>query len=142
MSRFVLPVAVAVAFLCVDSNAGAPAAMRFRADFRAQAEGRQAETREKLYALMMGGRQPERVGLDAKILRRIEIPAGNYVPEELTLQTLPDRRAHVWLARPAQPKSKVGAALAINGHGGSGEQVIGGFGCCAAGGVSLSDPDQ
>jgi hypothetical protein len=76
MKRLILPVAVAVAFLCVDSTAGAPAAMRFRADFRAQAEGRQAEIREKLYALMMWGRQPEHVGLDVKILRRNEISAG------------------------------------------------------------------
>jgi hypothetical protein len=128
MKRFVLPVAVALSFLCADGIAGEPAAMRFRADSRAQAVNQQAEIREKLFALMMGGRQPERVGLDAKILRRIENSAGNYVLEELTLQTLPDRRAHVWLARPTKPKGKVGAVLAINGHGGSGEQVIRGSG--------------
>jgi uncharacterized protein (DUF3820 family) len=83
---------------------------------------------------MMAGRQPERVGLDAKILRRIENSAGNYVLEELTLQTLPGRRAHVWLARPAQPKGKVGAVLAITGHCGSGEQVIRGSGAVRQGG--------
>ena len=49
------------------------------------------------------------------------------VLEELTLQTLPDRRAHVWLARPRQPKGKVGAVLAINGHGGSGEEIVRGL---------------
>jgi hypothetical protein len=65
---------------------------------------------------MMAGRQPERVGLDAKILRRIEIPSGNYVLEELTLQTLPDRRAHVWLARPAQPKGMVGTGNRGQSH--------------------------
>ena len=76
----------------------------------------------------MGGRQPNRVPLDAKILRRIEMPADGYVLEELTLQTLPDRRAHMWLARPPQPKGKIGAVLALHGHGGTGEQIVRGSG--------------
>jgi hypothetical protein len=47
MKRFVLPVAGMLAFLCADGFAGASGAMRFRADSRAQAESRQAETRGK-----------------------------------------------------------------------------------------------
>ncbi len=76
----------------------------------------------------MGGSRPERVPLDARVLRRVESPTNNYVLEELTLQSLPDRRAHAWLARPAQPKGKVGAVLGLHGHVGTGEQVVRGTG--------------
>jgi len=102
-------------------------ASRFKADSAAEARLWQRTAREKLLALMMGGQAPQRVPLDAKVLRRIDVPAGGYVLEELTLQTLADRRAHVWLARPAQPKGKVGAVLALNGHGGNGEEVVRGL---------------
>jgi len=104
-----------------------PRALRFQASSPAEARVWQHTAREKLFALMMGGRQPERGPLEAKTLRRVEVPAGGYVLEELTLQTLPDRRAHVWLARPTQPKGKIGAVLAINGHGGNGEEVVRGL---------------
>ena len=103
-------------------------ALRFQASSQAEAHAWQRSTRDKLFALMMGGSQPARVPLDVKVLRRIEVPAGGYVLEELTLQALPDRRAHVWLARPAQPKGKVSAVLAIHGHGGTGEEIIRGSG--------------
>jgi dienelactone hydrolase len=102
-------------------------AMRFDAKSKSEAEAWQHVAREKLFALMMGGGQPSRGPLDAKVLRRIDVVAGGYVLEEITLQTLPDRRAHVWLARPANPKGKVGAVLALNGHGGSGEEVVRGL---------------
>ncbi len=98
--------------------------MRFQAQTPAEGHAWQEAARAKLFALLMGGRQPERVPLDAKILRTIEVPASRCVLEEITLQTLPDRRAHVWLARPTQPKGKVGAVLALHGHGGSGEQIV------------------
>jgi dienelactone hydrolase len=61
------------------------------------------------------------------VLRREDVSAGGYVIEELTLQSLPDRRAHVWMAVPKQRRGKVGAVLAINGHGGSGEEVVRGL---------------
>ena len=107
--------------------AAAARAMQFQAASPAEARAWQRAAREKLFALMMGGQQPPRGPLDAQLLRRIEAPGAGCVLEELTLQTLPDRRAHVWLARPTQPKGKVGAVLAINGHGGSGEQVVRGL---------------
>jgi hypothetical protein len=114
------------------SNIGAPAqaapALSFQAHSADEASAWQHAAREKLFALMMGGQPPARCPLDAKVLRRIEVPAGGYTLEELTLQTLPDRRAHLWLARPAHPKGKVGAVLALHGHGGSGEQVVNGSG--------------
>jgi dienelactone hydrolase len=102
--------------------------LRFQAQTPQAARQWQQAARAKLYALMMGGAQPERVPLDPKVIQRVEVAADATVLEELTLQTLPDRRAHVWLARPARPTGKVGAVLAINGHGGSGEQVIRGQG--------------
>ena len=56
------------------------------------------------------------------------MPTNHCVLEDLTLQALPDRRAHAWLARPTQPKGKVAAVLALHGHGGTGEQVVRGTG--------------
>jgi hypothetical protein len=103
-------------------------AMRFQAQSPADARAWQEAARAKLFALLMGGRQPARTPLDVKVLRRVEMPADRCLLEELTLQTLPDRRAHVWLARPTQPKGKVGAVLALHGHGGSGEQIVRGSG--------------
>ncbi|MCS6862673.1 MAG: acetylxylan esterase, partial [Abditibacteriales bacterium] len=44
--------------------------------------------------------------------------------QEVTLQTLPDRRVHAWLALPRNVSSKVPAVLALHGHGGTGEQVV------------------
>ncbi len=99
-------------------------ARRFDARKPAEATAWQRAARQKLFALMMGGREPERGALEPKVLRRIDVPEDGYVLEELMLRTLPDRRARVWLARPARPKGTVGAVLAINGHGGSGEQVV------------------
>lgn len=101
--------------------------MRFAATNRTEAVAWQKASRQKLFALMMGGRQPERVPLEPKVLQRVEPPTGAHVLEELTLQVLPDRRAHAWLAVPKQPKGKVGAVLALNGHGGSGEEVVRGL---------------
>lgn len=43
---------------------------------------------------MMGGQKPQLVPLDPKVLRSIDVPEGGYVLEELTLQSLPDRRVH------------------------------------------------
>ena len=126
-----LSLCLLVLFFLVPPLASAPAAetvraMRFQAQTPAEARAWQEAARAKLFALLMGGGQPERVPLDVKVLRTIEVPASRAVLEELTLQTLPDRRAHVWLARPTQPKGKVGAVLALHGHGGSGEQIVNG----------------
>ncbi|HEY5910284.1 MAG TPA: acetylxylan esterase [Verrucomicrobiae bacterium] len=111
-----------------ESEIGERPVLRFRAQTPQEAKEWQQRAREKLLTLMMGGQVPERVALSPQRLRRIEVPEDDTVLEELTLQTLADRRAHVWLARPAHSKGKVGAVLAINGHGGSGEQVVHGTG--------------
>jgi hypothetical protein len=125
-------------FVCLAYFAGIPLAtapaaeavraMQFQAQTPAEARAWQAAARAKPFALLMGGRQPDRVPLDAKVLRSVETSADGCVLEELSLQTLPDRRAHAWLARPAQPRGKVGAVLALHGHGGKGEQIVQGTG--------------
>ena len=103
-------------------------AMSFQAQTPAEARAWQEAARTKLFTLLMDGQQPARVPLAAKVVRRIEVPEDGCVLEEITLQTLPDRRAHVWLARPTQPKGKTGAVLALHGHGGTGEQIVRGTG--------------
>jgi hypothetical protein len=102
--------------------------MRFCARTPAEARRWQAQVRRKLIELMMGGRQPPRVSLDPQVVRRIEVPEGGYVLEEVSLQTLPDRRVHAWLVVPRRLSGKVAAVLALHGHGGSGEQVVKGEG--------------
>jgi hypothetical protein len=121
---------LAIGLLLAQAGPAAEAlrTMRFQAQSPAEACVWQQAAREKLFALMMGGKQPSRGPLDAKVISRVDLPAAGRVLEELTLQTLPDRRAHVWLSRPARAQGRVGAVLAINGHGGSGEQVARGLG--------------
>ena len=87
----------------------------------------QRDSRQKLFELMMGGKKPEAVPLQPQALGREEVLAGGYVLEEFTLQTLPDRRAHAWVATPKEPRGKVGAVLALHGHGGTGEQIVRGL---------------
>lgn len=103
-------------------------ALRFQARTVAEARAWQQMARAKLFALMMGGHQPARGPLDVKTLCRLEETAGGTVLEELSLQSLPDRRVHAWLARPAKSKVKLGGVLALHGHGGSGEQIVRGQG--------------
>jgi len=119
-----------VALLTINSATAAEAVrvQRFQAGSPAEARAWQQAARQKLFTLMMGGGEPTRVPLAVQVLRRIEMPASGYALEELTLQTLPDRRAHVWLARPTRATGQVGAVLAINGHGGSGAEVVYGRG--------------
>lgn len=119
---------IALSLAGTGARAEVARAMRFHADTPSETRAWQQAAREKLFALMMGGREPVRGPLDPRILRRVEVPEEGCVFEELTLQTLPDRRAHVWLARPIAPKGKVGAVLGLHGHGGSGEQVVHGTG--------------
>ncbi|MGQ9540626.1 MAG: alpha/beta hydrolase family protein [Armatimonadota bacterium] len=107
-----------------------PAVRQRRIVARTPAEVRrwQSRCRRKLFELMMGGVEPPHVALDPQVIRRIDSPAGGYVLQELTLQTLPDRRVHVWLALARNPSGRVPAVLALHGHGGAGEQVVRGEG--------------
>jgi len=88
----------------------------------------QAACRKKLFELMMGGREPLRCPLRPDVVRRAEVPYAPYVLEEVTIQALPDRRAHLWIAAPRDASRRGPAVLAIHGHGGTGEQIVRGEG--------------
>jgi len=103
-------------------------ALRFAADSPGQARCWQAQARDRLFALMMAGAQPNRSPLNPQILQRLQVPDAGYVLEEVSLQTLPDRRVRVWLAVPQGRKGRAGGVLALHGHGGNGEQVVRGQG--------------
>ncbi|MBI4663886.1 MAG: acetylxylan esterase [Verrucomicrobia bacterium] len=98
--------------------------LRFQASNESDAVRWQQKSRTQLFTLMMGGEKPKPVPLDAKILTRHEAIAEPYSLEEVSLQTLPDRRVHAWLALPKQQTAKTGAILALHGHGGTGAQVV------------------
>lgn len=112
----------------IASAADAVRTNRFTAATPQEAAIWQQQARQKLFELMMGGRKPRRVPLDAKILQRVEVPSADYVLEEISLQSLRDRRVHAWLATPRKPRHKVGAVLALHGHGGTGSQIVRGAG--------------
>lgn len=106
--NLLLPMALAAGLFASPSQAADPAsALPFHANSPVEAQAWQRAAREKLFAPMMGGQEPARGPLDLKVRRRIDVPAAGYRLEELTLQTLPDRRAHLWLARPLQPKGSL-----------------------------------
>jgi hypothetical protein len=131
-------IALAIGLLAGPMPALADNAIRtnqFIANTASQAVLWQKQARAKLFELMMGGAKPARPPLDAKILKRIESPTNSYVMEEVSLQSLPDRRVRAWLAVPRNPPGKVGAVLALHGHGGTGEQVVRGEGLYAYGRV-------
>jgi hypothetical protein len=111
----------------VAAEAAPARSMAFEATTPRQARRWQRDCRQKLFELLMGGARPQRVPLQPEVRRRLDMPAGGYVLEELTFQSLPDRRAHAWMAAPKQPRGKVGAVLAIHGHGGNGEEVVRGL---------------
>ena len=98
--------------------------MRFDADNAGDARLWQNKARSQLFALMMGGRRPDLVPLDPKVIRRIDDPAEGCTLVEATLQSLPDRRAHFWMAFPKESRGRIGAVLALHGHGGTGEEVV------------------
>lgn len=115
--------------LAADPPAPLPSPVhRFQARSAAQAQRWQTTARETLARLLFGGSVPARVPLDPQVLRRIPVPAGGHVLEELSLASLPDRRVHAWLARPDPTHEPVGAVLALHGHGGTGEQIVKGTG--------------
>lgn len=133
--RLFLFVVAASSFLAWSRNgtlAAEPDGPKPRLQFQAQSVPEalrwQREARERLIALMMGGSRPESVPLDPMVLREIAVTNGGYRLQEITLQTLSDRRVRAWVASPREVKSKVGAVLALHGHGGRGEQIVRGDG--------------
>ncbi|MGC8638294.1 MAG: dienelactone hydrolase family protein, partial [Isosphaeraceae bacterium] len=128
MKLISLGAVLVLVWAALSPAADTPRRMRFRARSPEAANAEQQAIREKLFVLMMGGKKPERAPLDVKCLQRIVRSPEGYTLEELTLQTLPDRRAHVWLARPMRSRGQVGAVLALHGHGGKGEEIVKGEG--------------
>lgn len=103
--------------------------MRFEAKTPDEARSWQKKARAKLFELMMGGEKPGRSPLNPKLIKREESSDKGYVLQEITLQSLPDRRVHLWIAKPNHmPENGLPAVLALHGHGGTGEQVIRGQG--------------
>ncbi len=98
--------------------------LKYRADSATETVRWQQECRQKLFALMMGGAKPEIIPLMPQVRPRTEAANGNYFLEELTLQSLPDRRVHAWMAVPKSIQGRVGAVLALHGHGGKGEEIV------------------
>ncbi len=120
-------VALCLVLGTVFASVAAPT-YQFHATQPAEAEAWQKQARAKLFELMMGGSPPARVALEPVVVRRVEVAEDQCVLEEVRIRSLPDREAHLWVARPLQPDGKVGAVLAIHGHGGSGEQIVRGSG--------------
>lgn len=100
-----------------------PRALRFEAATVEAARKWQDQSREKLFALMMGGQKPAALPLAPEVVKTETAPGGSVI-EELTLQSLPDRRLRAWLALPAGRSRKLPAVLALHGHGGTGSMVV------------------
>jgi hypothetical protein len=125
---FLFPVLAMAVLTGAAHAAEATRQLRFAAADAPATRAWQQTSRLKLFELMMGGQRPASLPLDPEVRSRDTNAADGLILEELSLASLPDRRVHAWLARPTHPNGRVGAVLALNGHGGSGEQVIRGQG--------------
>jgi len=99
--------------------------LRFDAKTPDEARSWQNKARTRLFELMMGGSKPEKVSLNPSLIKREEFSGESYHLEEMTLDSLPDRKVHAWMA---VQKRKSPAMLVLHGHGGSGEQIVRGEG--------------
>lgn len=103
--------------------------MRFVATTPEEARAWQSKAREKLFELMMGGHKPEPVDPNPILLKHEDVPDTGYFVEEMTINSLSDRKVHLWLAMQKKPpQAKLPTVLALHGHGGTGEQIIKGQG--------------
>ena len=103
--------------------------MQFKANTPEEVKIWQKQAREKLFELMMDSSKPEKVPLNPKLIKREEVQGENYYLEELTIDSLRDRKVRVWLAMQKNvPKSGLPAVLALHGHGGTAEQIVRGEG--------------
>lgn len=122
-TTMMIPVS-ALAGNSTDSTMNPERRLRYENGSAAATRRWQARCRTELYRLMMGGGKPDRIPLKVEVVRRIDSPRTSYTLEELTLQSLPDRRAHLWVAAPKGDTSRRPVVLAIHGHGGTGEQIV------------------
>jgi hypothetical protein len=101
--------------------------MQFNAKTPDEAQIWQKQVKEKLFELMMGGSKPKKVPLNPKLIQRVDVPNEDYYLEELTLNSLTDRKVHVWLAMQKKvPKGGLPAILALHGHGGTASEIVNG----------------
>lgn len=101
--------------------------MQFKATTPEEARTWQKQARAKLFELMMGGSKPNNVPLNPQLIQRVEVPGENYYLEELTIDSLSDRKVHVWLAMQKDvPKEGLPAMLALHGHGGTASEIVNG----------------
>lgn len=132
MSNNLLGYALSISLLIAmnsDQNPTNIRKMQFKADTPEQAVTWQKQAREKLFELMMGGSKPEKAPLNPKLIKREEVPNENYYLEELTIDSLSDRKVHVWLAMQKEvPNQGLPVVLALHGHGGTAEQIVRGEG--------------
>ncbi|MGB9596950.1 MAG: alpha/beta hydrolase family protein [Candidatus Poribacteria bacterium] len=132
IANSLLGYALGISFLIAmnsDQNSIDIRKMQFKANTQKEAVIWQKQAREKLFELMMGGRKPEKVPLNPKLIKREEVPNENYYLEELTIDSLPDRKVHIWLAMQKDiPKDGLPIVLALHGHGGTAEQIVRGEG--------------
>lgn len=115
-------------FLSISLASAQDRALQFRAGTPTEARAAQSAAREKLFETMMGGAKPERVPLEPRVLRSLEVPELGCVLQELRFVSVPGRDVHAWLARPKKLSGKLPAILALHGHGGTGEQIVRGEG--------------
>lgn len=103
--------------------------MRFNAKTPEEAIAWQEDARAKLFELMMGGAKPDKVPLNPKLIKQEKVQDEDYFLEELSIDSLPDRKVHVWVAmQKVIPKGGAPVILALHGHGGTGEQIVRGEG--------------
>ncbi len=103
--------------------------MQFIAKTQQEAFAWQKLAREKLFELMMSGCKPQKVPLNPILIKREEVLGENYFLEELTINSLSDRKVHVWVAmQKTTPKDGAPVILALHGHGGTAEQIVRGEG--------------
>jgi cephalosporin-C deacetylase-like acetyl esterase len=124
-----LTVVCVLTFASIPQAQQTKRALRFKATTPDEARQWQEKARQKLFALLMGGKKPGAVPFNVRILKHEEPIGANYTLDELSLQTLPDRRVHCWLATPkSATPGATPAMLGLPGHSGTGEQVVRGQG--------------
>jgi len=101
--------------------------MQFDAKTPEEARIWQKQARKKLFELMMGGKMPDKVPLNAELIKRVEVADESYYLEELMIDSLPNRKVHVWLAMQKDaPKEGLPAMLTLHGHGGTALEIVNG----------------
>lgn len=115
--------------LCQTALAEPPARRaRFDAANPDAAVAWQQQARATLWRLLAPDPAAKPVALGHRLVERFDQPARGVAIEQVELQTRAERRIPVWLSVPQRSKGRVGAVLALHGHGGSGEEVVRGKG--------------